>query len=80
MITDAVLDVAFDALLWIISLFPDNELELSGIGEGAGYMSWVGMFVDTTMLAWALGIIVGGEASLLTVRLVLWVYKLLPLT
>jgi len=80
MIADAVLDVVFGVLASVVALFPTNTLDLSGISEGAGYMSWVGLFVDTSALAAALAVIVGGEAALVGVRFVLFIWRLTPLS
>lgn len=74
-IIDALLDVVFGVATWLVSQFPDNELELS-IGDGAGYLAWVGHVVNLTALSAALGVIVAGETAMGAVRGGLFVWRL----
>lgn len=76
MITEALLDVIFGVIDWVIGLFPANSLDLSGLAEGQQYLGWVGLMFDMTAIAAAVSVMVTVELALVTVRLSLWVWKL----
>ena len=76
MITDAILDVIFGVVDWVIGLFPVNTLDLSGLAEGQQYLTWVGLMFDMTAIAAAVSVMVTVEVALVTVRLSLFVWRL----
>ena len=76
MITDAILDVIFGVVDWVIGLFPVNTLDLSGLAEGQQYLGWVGILFDMTAIAAAVSVMVTVELALVTVRLSLFVWRL----
>ncbi len=76
MITDAILDVIFGVVDWMIGLFPANTLDLSGLAEGQQYLGWVGLMFDMGAIAAAVAVMMTVELALVTVRLSLWVWKL----
>ena len=80
MIADAILNLVFGALSSLIGLLPTNTLDLSGLNAGAGYLYWVGIFINMTAVTSAVGVIVAGESAFLAVRVALWLWRLTPLS
>jgi len=78
MIVDPILDLVFGVAQAVVDLLPESTLDLSGLSEGAGYLSWVGTLFDVSAIAAALAFIVAVEVSLAGLRVALFVWRLTP--
>lgn len=76
MISDAIIGVVLGILTWLISLFPNSALDLnpleSFINAGAG----INYFIDVPALISVLGIIVSFELFMMTIRGIIFLWKL----
>ena len=78
MIGDAVLDVVFGGLSAIVSVLPDNTLDLAGLGAGAEYIGWVGLVFNMPVLVGVMATIGSIELLLVGFRFALFVWRLTP--
>ncbi len=78
MLIDKILDLVFGVVNAVVSLLPNNTLDLSGLNEGAQYLGWVGLFIDVPAFAGVVSTIAAVEAALLGFRVALFVWRLTP--
>lgn len=75
MITDAIIMAILTIVTWVVDLFPVSSLSLSAlepfIEAGAG----VNYFVDVPAMIAVLGIVVSFELTMMTIRGLIWVWK-----
>ena len=78
MITDAIFNKLQECIIWIISLFPADTVSWSpDVGQ---YLGFANEFVDMPLLMGIVAFFIAYELVILGVRLILWLYNLLPLT
>lgn len=80
MITDAILDVAFGAIEWLVGLLPLVTFDSTVFDTVSGWLSWVGCYVDLTTWGIVAGVILGLETLILGVQVLVWLWERLPLT
>lgn len=79
MITDGLWAVLFAAVSWIVGLLPaGGSIGLSALAGGAGYLSFMGVWVDLQMFTIVAGAIVSLETAMIVFRVVRFVLKLWP--
>jgi len=78
----AAIDKALYMFDILVGFLPDASVEVAAVNFNAvaSYLSWVGIFVDITALAAVISIVVGYELLMVTVKLVIWIWRLLPFT
>ena len=78
MLIDKILDLVFGVVNAVVALLPTNNLDLSGLNEGASYLGWVGLFIDVPAFAAVVSTIAAVEGALLGLRVALFVWRLTP--
>lgn len=78
MIVDALLDIAFGLVAWLVGLLPVVEVDCSGLSSVGSYLTWVGLFVDLGAWSTVLGVIISVEATVLAVQAVVWLWHQIP--
>ena len=78
---EALYTPLFTVLEWILSAFPDMppnfNMDFSAI---APYLGFVGNFIDIGTFQAVFLIVITYETSMITVRMLLFLYRLLPFT
>jgi len=79
-ITDAVLDVFFAGLTWLVGLLPTDTLDLSGLTALTASMGWLDSVFDMGALVAAVSFALAVEATFVVVKVALFVWRLTPLS
>ncbi|GAB6174416.1 hypothetical protein JCM15765_38940 [Paradesulfitobacterium aromaticivorans] len=76
MITDAIITAVLAILTWLVNLFPNSSLDLSALEQFVGAIAGVNYFVEISALITVLGIVVSFELTMMTIRGVIWIWRL----
>jgi len=79
-ITDAVLDVFFAGLTWLVGLLPTDTLDLSGLTSLTSAMGWLDSVFDMGALVSAVAFALTVEVAFVSVKVALFVWRLTPLS
>jgi len=80
MIVDALLDVVFGGVTWLVELLPEADIDLSGLVALSGSLAWLGYVFNMPALVGAIGTAVAVEAGMVGFRVALFVWRLTPLS
>jgi len=79
-LADAILDVIFAGVEWLVGLLPTSSLDLSDLTELSEAIGWLGEFFDVGALAAVLAFVLGVEGTFAVIKGVLFVWRLTPLS
>lgn len=78
MIVDAIINFFITIITGFIGIFPDaGQTWAVDVGQ---YLGYANLFVNMPLLMTVVGVFIAYELTILGVRLVLWIYDLIPLT
>lgn len=80
MITDAILDVLFAGVEWLVGLLPTDTLDLSGLLALTSAMGWLDSVLDMGALVGAVTFALAAEGLFVSVKIALFVWRLTPLS
>jgi len=79
-VTDAILDVLFTGLTWLVELIPEGTIDLSDLAALAGTMGWLGSVFDMAAIVGVMTFALTVEVAFVTLNVALWLWRLTPLS
>ena len=76
LIVDAILGLFESVMIWLVSFFPETNIDFGTTGLGS-YLQSANQFINMPLLISFVSVFIANEVTVLTARLIIWVWNTL---